>query len=154
MLQRSNLRTVIDAAGILLLASTLAVLANGFRKDGIPLIARAPYDIYVPCPEQKKARVDSIGVDEVRANPDAYFLIDARAPEKYLKQHMGGSISAPYNFLYDVPDSVVSQAAHVKKKKIAVYGDGGDPDPGSLLALELAGKGIRNVCFIKGGVRP
>ncbi len=34
---------------------------------------------------------------------------------------------------------------------MVVYGDGGDPDSGEQLARELAGKGIRNVGFVRGG---
>ena len=36
---------------------------------------------------------------------------------------------------------------------MVVYGDGLEPDSGEELAKEIAGKGIRNVSFVQGGVK-
>ena len=141
-----------DSVLIVLCAAGVAILSNGIRKNGIPLIAKTPYEIYVPCPEQKNVQIDSISGLDARTNSGAYVFIDARSPEEYLKRHLDGSINVPYDYLYGVSDTVIAMAARVKKKRIAVYGDGGEPDPGRLLALELAARGIRNVCFIPEGI--
>ena len=44
-------RALLEAASVALIGALAGLAVNALRADGLPLVARAPYQILVPCPE-------------------------------------------------------------------------------------------------------
>jgi len=137
-----------DAAVAGLLLSGLGLLVNVLRADGIPLVAQKEYEILVPCPEPL-GEVFPLAPDGLSA--EGVLVVDARAPEEFAAWHWAGSLNVPFDFLDPVPEDTVASLVRTGARRIAVYGDGGDPDSGRELARELAGRGARNVYFVPQG---
>jgi hypothetical protein len=106
---------------------------NAMRPNGIPLVQRADYEILVPCPETS-GEVEALPAEDVRLRVDSTLLVDV-----------------VFDYLEPTPAAVLRQIAASGAQRVAVYGDGGDPDSGEQLARELSGKGIKNVGFVVGG---
>ena len=132
--------------------SALGVVVNLVRSDGIPLVPRAPIEIFVPCKEVS-GEVKVLDPSDSLVFSEETFLIDAREKEAYEEWHISGAKNIPFDYLEGVDDAEVREIVRSSKKFVVVYGDGQDPDSGEQLAKELAGKGIRNVHFVKGGAK-
>lgn len=141
---------IAEALIILSFATFLSLSINSVRSDGIALFAKKPYEIYVPCPVQI-GEAEEFSFSQVTAKVNRFLFIDARPKEDFSMNHLPGSINIPYDYLIPVSDANLKKLANVKGKKIAVYGDGDQPDSGREMALELSGKGIKNIGYIKGG---
>jgi len=137
---------------IILLACFSAISYNYFRLNGIQWIRQEPYNIFVPCPESM-GEVVEYKLKDILNEPQRYHIIDARPKNEYVNQHYIGSINIPFDYLVPIPSSCLKRLAKIKGKKIAVYGDGLDPDSGKELALEISGKGIKNVGYVYGGIK-
>lgn len=142
--------------GILVAAVSAAVgLAfNAARPGGIPIIADRPYEIFVPCPEPL-GEVDPVEAAEaVKASSSGKaLLVDAGSPDDFRSWHPRGAINIPFDYIEPVGARDVRRVASSGAGRVIVYGDGADPDSGRELARELAGRGIRNVAFVQGGVQ-
>ena len=79
------------------------------------------------------------------------LIVDARPPEERGSFVWPGALEIPYDYLSPTPPEAVQRIAASGAPRVVVFGDGGDPDSGEQLARELAGKGLRNVCFVRGG---
>lgn len=143
-----------EAAVVVLASSVIALTFNAVRPDGLPPVARSPYQTLVPCPEPGgpvEALDDwSPGIRSSRA-----FLIDARSREEFDDRHLPGALSVPYDWLDPVSGDVLAElagsVAASGATRVVVYGDGGRPDSGEHLGKELSGRGIKNVFYIRGG---
>jgi hypothetical protein len=144
-------RTILRDSGlILLLSSVLGVGSNLIRPDMIPLIQPTEYEILVPCPETG-GDAPAGSVDTSLLSDSNIFLIDARSASMFTEWHQSRAMNVPYDYLEPTNQKIVQQIARSGARGVLVYGDGDDPDSGEQLARELAGKGIRNVNFLKGG---
>jgi len=139
-----------DAALVVALSAVLALAVNAGRDNGLPLVAKQDYQILVPCPETG-ADVEGAAADDLRLADAHSLLVDAREASDRQTWSPDGSISIPYDYLKPTPPESINGLLRLRAKAIFVFGDGGDPDSGEQLARELAGKGVRNVFFIKGG---
>jgi len=144
-----------EAAVVAATAAAAALVFNTVRPNGgLPLIARTPYQVLVPCPEPGGA-VQPIPADDPALSYDRTFLIDARPAEEFNRQHLPGAVHLPYDWLDPVPDGdlqqLVEAIAASGATRVAVYGDGGRPDNGEHLGREISGRGIKNVFFVSGG---
>ncbi len=151
-LRRALGEAAVLAAGV----GALALAVNAFRHDGLPLVAREPYQTLVPCPEPGGA-VTAVDPDDPALRSPRTFLIDARSSEEYGRKHETGAANVPYDWLDPVPSHdmqrLAREIAASRATRVVVYGDGGRPDSGEHLGREISGRGIKNVCFVRGGAR-
>ena len=138
-----------NAVLIVVLSSLLALIVNAIRPNGLVMIAKKEYEIFVPCPEPVK-EVKSTEPD-IFKHGASVLLIDARPESSFTEASIHGALHLEFDYLYPVSDSAVKSIAASQVRHVVVYGDGKRPDPGHELARELAGRGIRNVTYITDG---
>lgn len=139
-----------DALIAAVAAAALGLGVNAARSGGIPVVARQPYQVLVPCPVVA-GKVDPMPPSDPRLRSGATLIVDARDAAAFGRWHVGDALSVPFDYLTPTPDAVIRRIAGSGKLYVAVYGDGQDPDSGHELASEISAKGIRNVHFVPGG---
>lgn len=146
--------TLLGAVAVTAAASAVALIFNAVRPGGLPLIARTPYQILVPCPEPG-GPVQPLPPDSPDLMAARTFLLDARPAEEFDNHHLSGAVHVSYDWLDPVPENrlreLVDAIAASGATRVVVYGDGGRPDSGEHLGREISGRGIKNVFFIQGG---
>jgi len=152
---RSIVRDALLACGV---AVALAAGLNATRTDALPWVAPREYQVLVPCPEVAgEAAVltpDDPALADLLSPSHAggrTLVIDARGQEAFAAWHVPGARSVPYDYLAPTPPETVSAILASGATRVVVVGDGDDPDSGRELARELAGKGLKNVAWLKGG---
>jgi hypothetical protein len=147
-------RVVLEAAAITASAALLALVVNAVRSNGLPLVASAPYEVLVPCPEPG-GPVQPIEPGDPALAAQRTFLIDALEPAAFERAHHPRAVNVPYDWLDPVPDAEMRTLARAiaasRATRVVVYGDGGRPDSGEHLGREISGRGIKNVAFVRGG---
>ncbi len=143
-------RSVFEAAIIVAVCSIGALAFNAIRENGIDFIQKTPYQILVPCPEIM-GEADELMPLVLSEDTSKSLIIDARDPEKFKSWQVPQSINVPFDYLESVSQDNLNKIASSGAQRVIVYGDGYEPDSGEQLAKEIAGKGIKNVGFIKGG---
>jgi hypothetical protein len=148
------LRSVVEGVVLALTTAAVSLAVNGLRSGGLPLVATAPYQTLVPCPEPG-GPVEAVGPSDPVLRSVRSFLIDARSAEEYASAHVEGAVSVPYDWLDPLPDEVLDtlarRVAASRASRVIAYGDGGRPDSGEYLGRELTARGIRNVFYARGG---
>ncbi len=156
-------------AGYILVGSFIvAFLINHFRSDGIPLVAREPYQIFVPCPETE-AEAAKVSLDQVATRggvtfPKGAVLVDARSPERFAEGHVDGAVSVPYDELEGVADEDVARLEALgRERQFIVYCDGWEEEedpqlryshpPSEHLADELKSRGLEKASSLEGGLK-
>jgi 3-mercaptopyruvate sulfurtransferase SseA len=143
-----------EAAVVAALAACAGLAFNAARPGGLPLVATAPYETMVPCPEPG-GEVAAVEPGEVRAAGGSTLLIDARDAGAFAGGAVPGALNVPYDWLDPTPEeslrALARSVAATGARRVVVYGDGGRPDSGEHLARELSGRGIKNVSFVRGG---
>ncbi len=143
-----------EAAAVTATAIVAALIFNAARPDGLPLVARTPYQILVPCPEPG-GPVQPMPADTPDLTGERTFLVDARSVDEFGSSHLPGAVHLRYDWLDPVPDlrlrELTEAIASSGATRVVVYGDGGRPDSGEHLGREISGRGIKNVFFIEGG---
>ena len=141
---------------VVVLAAILALIVNEMRTDGIVLVAKEAFEIFVPCPEPM-GEATAINADAALVRDPSSLLIDVRSREEHDTWHLPGSLNQPFDWLVE-QDQINREAAEVAravapsgKHHVVVYGDGGDPDSGRHWAALLSAAGIKNVVFVSGG---
>jgi hypothetical protein len=145
--RRLVLVLVRDAALVALASTALGLGFNGLRANGIPLRATGPYEIFRPCPEAT-GKAEAL---EPGAIGPSDLLVDARSRAEHERWHPRGALSVPFDYLESTPPARVKQVAQTRSRRVVAFGDGGEPDSGAELARDLAGRGIRNVHYVRGG---
>ncbi len=140
-----------DAFIIIAVSAAAACVVNFFRSDSLPWIAARDYEVLVPCPEPM-GEATAVDIGDFDGIGIRDLLIDARGRADYDNWHRPDSIHIAFDYLEPLSDEAVGRIALTKAQRIIVAGDGGDPDSGEQLAREIAGKGIKNVYFIVGGM--
>lgn len=147
-------RTVREAAVVAGASALLALAANAVRPSGLPLVARAPYETLVPCPEPGGPVLGLEPDDPVLASPRS-FLVDARSAGEYGAHHMPAAVNVAFDWLDPLPEERLRELARAiaasRATRVVVYGDGGRPDSGEFLGREISGRGIKYVHFVRGG---
>jgi len=141
-----------DTLVVLLLSGLVAVAVNLFRPNPLPWVADQDYETMVPCPEPL-GEVDEITVESDIILDDKTLLIDAREKDEFELGSVPKAVSVPFDWLDPVPEEKVAELVKTRAARVVVFGDGLDPDSGRELARELAGRGMRNVSFVKGGAK-
>jgi len=145
-----------DGFIIAALAVVFAIAVNAIRPDGIPLLAKEEFDIYVPCTESTGEAVSVNPSTPLISDPSS-LIIDARSPSAYARKHLPGAVSQPFDWLAeqdevnDRANQIARRIASSGKHHVVVYGDGGNPDSGKHWAALLSASGIRNVVYVTGG---
>ena len=147
-------RSLLEALAIAAATTMVAVSVNALRPSGLPLVAHTPYQTLVPCPEPGGPAV-AIGPDDPALASSRSFLIDARTRDEYRARHLAPAVSVPFDWLDPLPEATLEELARAiagsRATRVVVYGDGGRPDSGEHLGREISGRGIKNVCFVRGG---
>jgi hypothetical protein len=139
-----------DALVVLVACAAVGAATNALRADGIAFVQRTAYEILVPCPEGS-GDAQTIPADDPMVWEPRTLLVDARSIADHARWHPGPTLSVPFDYLEPAAPELVRRIASSGAAQVVVFGDGGDPDTGEQLAREIAGKGIRNVRFVKGG---
>ncbi|MBU0553902.1 rhodanese-like domain-containing protein [Myxococcota bacterium] len=134
-----------------LASSTVALAFNALRGEGgIPLIAKHPYEIFIPCPE---ARVEVAPITPDDVPEEGVLFVDARPQARYARGHIPGARSLPYDDLFDPSPQALKGLLAAHAKLIVVYGAlDGALDTGYALAMDLVAKGVRGARPLEGGV--
>ena len=147
-------RTGLEAALIAVASSGLALGVNALRECGLPLVATAPYQTMVPCPEPG-GPVAGLDAGDPVLNEPRIFLIDARDRAAFESWHLPGAVNVPFDWLDPIPalemKLLAATIASSRAIRVIVYGAGDSPDSGEHLAREISGRGIRGVHFVQGG---
>lgn len=139
-----------DAIAITIACFPFAFAFNALRSDGIALIQQKEYQILVPCPVTE-GTVEATDAEALKPDAPRTLLIDARSSEEFQRWHLPGALNVPYDYLEPTDPKTINQIVSSGAKRVVVYGDGDNPDSGEQLAKEIAGKGIRNVAYVRGG---
>jgi hypothetical protein len=142
-----------DALVVLAACAAVGGVVNLLRPHGIPFVQKTAYQILVPCPEAG-ADAPGIAADDSAIWEPRTLLIDARPAAEHAAWHPDQSVHLAFDYLAPAPKAEVDRIAASGATRVVVFGDGGDPDSGEQLARELAGAGIRNVFFVRGGAKP
>ncbi len=147
-------RATTEAAAVAAATGLLALGVNALRPGGLPLVARTPYEVLVPCPEPG-GPVAPVEPSDAALRGARVFLVDARDAASYRAGHLPGAVNVPYDWLDPLPEPelkrLATEIAASGATRVFVYGDGGRPDSGEHLGREISGRGIRNVGFVRGG---
>lgn len=147
-------RVLAEAVLVTVVATLVALTVNALRADGLPLLARVPYQTLVPCPEPGGPVVPLAPASPLVASRRS-FLVDARERSEFERGHLPGARSLPYDWLDPVPEeslgALATAIAASGAARVVVYGDGGRPDSGEHLGREISARGIRNVHVVSGG---
>jgi hypothetical protein len=153
-LRRAVLGTLLEAAAVAGGAALLALVVNSVRPSGLPLVAPAPYETLVPCPEPG-GQIAALEPSDPALRGPRLFLVDARDADAFRRDHAAGAVNVPYDWLDPLPEAALGDLARriaaSGATRVVVYGDGGRPDSGEHLGREISGRGIRNVAFVRGG---
>ena len=133
---------------ILLIATVMAVAANRLRPDGrLPLMTSRP-------PAATTAQNDGgdqISLDQARKlfEQKAALFLDARSREDYLRGHIRGALSLPWQ---EVDDRMAAVASRLEGDKIIItYCDGANCTLSHHLARYLKDMGFTRVRVLKNG---
>lgn len=154
--QADRLRTAVrDAAIVVIAASCTGILVNVVRPTGaIPFFQHKPYDIVVPCAEPV-GDAKPLRPDDPLVRDRASLVIDARSSAEFEAFHLPHAINIPFDWLgpplAKETEELAGRVARSRARAVVVYGDGDDPDSGAEWARLLAGSGLKNVYFVKGG---
>lgn len=149
--------SVPDAVRVTVGCVVVALTVNAWiHPEPIPLIAEREYDILVPCPEPG-GEVAAMTCDDPLLHAVSTFLVDARHRPEYAQWHFRDAVNVPYRYLDPTPrdtlEALAAAIARSRARRVAVYGDGDNPDTGMLLGREISGHGIRHVFYVRGGAR-
>jgi hypothetical protein len=144
-----------DALLVTAAASLLGATVNAtVHPEPITFIAEKGYDVMVPCPEPG-GPVDALEPADPRVSAKSTLIVDARPKGELEAWRVDGAVNIPYDWLDPTPEEKIAELAKEiaasRAHHVVVYGDGGDPDTGEWLGKELSAKGIKHVCFVKGG---
>jgi rhodanese-related sulfurtransferase len=147
---RGLTETIRDATLVIALSLVVGLGFNAVRPEGIPVIAKEPYQILVPCP-MEGGEVLPLQADEVRWDGTLDLVIDARSEAQAAGWAVPGARNVPYDFLDPIDDDTVADLVRHPVERIVVVGDGLEPDSGPEMGAELSGRGVRNVHYVEGG---
>jgi rhodanese-related sulfurtransferase len=143
------LKVLAQSFALTVVAALIGLLFNLVRPAGLPLVARAAYDIYKDCPEISK-EASPIKVEHLEKDLSALTIIDARPVNDFLEAHLPGARSIAYDPIRPMEESLLEELKAIGPNRILVYGDM-EIDSGRLMAGELSSAGLLGVRYIQGG---
>lgn len=139
-----------DALLVVAVCTVVGATVNGVRANGIPYLQRTEYAILVPCPDSS-GEAPGLEAHDASLWAPRTLLVDARAAADHQRWHPAETTHLAFDYLQPAAKDEVRRIASSGAARVVVFGDGADPDSGEQLARELAGAGIRNVFFVRGG---
>ncbi len=134
---------------LVLLSSLVALAFNALRTGGLPLIRRAPFDLYTDCPEIM-GDLPQVAVTDLPENHKKVVYIDARLAPAYAKEHIPGALFMPM-YPVDLP-SFAPLNHYPKGTWFVVYG-ASDLATDKRLVSALMNEKVRGVKLLKGGLK-
>ena len=150
-----SLRTLalsfVEAAVLVAAAAAIGLAVNAVRPDRLPLVRRAPFDLYTDCPEVSED-IPEISPDKLGPRPKGVVFVDARKAWDYCAGHLPGALFLPM-YETEPPDAAtVSRLRSLRGRWVVVYGDP-TVQSGRRLATALANARVRGVHLLAGGIR-
>ena len=140
-------KITIQAVIIVVFSTAVAVGVNALRPEPLAWVAAVPYEIFVDCPESLKTANEISPKEALEAK---VLFVDARDGEAFAQSHIRNAFNVPYDPLFSVEDTVVSNLKTQRAAFVVVYGD---EQTGKMLADELASAGLARVRFVAGGMQ-
>ncbi len=140
-------RALVQAMAIAALGTALALAANHFRPDGLPLMADwSPQARFSAAEEAGLA----VSLAEARAlHARGAVFLDARSPREYRAGHVKGALNLPWESFEEHFDAVMSDVP--TEAAVVTYCDGEGCDLSHELALALQAFGYTNVRVLVNG---
>ncbi len=135
---------------VIVACSTGVALAfNALRDNGLPLVRRAPFDLYTDCPELS-GEIPMITLRRLPVGAKKVVYMDARMALAHVTEHIPGALFMPM-YPIDLPD--FSTLANLPKGTwIVVYGTD-NLQSNKRLVTALMGKTVRGVYLLEGGLK-
>jgi rhodanese-related sulfurtransferase len=164
---RRTRRDLLAATVVVGLSAAVGLTFNALRSEGIPLVAREAYQVFVPCPETTreagKASLADLAENQTVGFPAGAVLIDARSPAAFALGHIPEAFNLPYDELNGIADQDVAKLKQMGGAgQLIVYCDGWEEEkdpalryahpPSEHLADELKSLGLDNVVHLTGGL--
>lgn len=154
--------TLLKSLAITVAAVLIAVGINAVRKDGIPLVAEVPYEIFSTCMDAEAA-AETVSAQELSGRNEQHLIVDARPARQFEIEHAKNAVNIPFSALFGASEEDVERvrktAADRLVSAIIVYGAYEDPDNpgvtvdfGKPLADQLTESGLQNVRYVNGGL--
>ena len=142
-------RSFIEALGIFLFSSVIAVAINYMRSDGLPVIREGPTDYPISTKGEQTAGFLSLDALLEMIQRPGVLILDARPADDYEEAHIPGARSLPENEWEEHLPLVMQR--HAFDGEIVVYCSGVECDSAEEIAALLQDVGYVNVRVYAGG---
>ncbi len=133
-----------------LVALVVALTVNWLRPQSIPLVRRAPFDLYTDCPEVSDD-LPSVTAQRLGPHPKGVVFVDGRKAWDYCRGHIPGAVFLPM-YETEPPDPATVRRLHARRGHwIVVYGDASVAG-GKRLTSALIASGLRGLHLLEGGI--
>jgi rhodanese-related sulfurtransferase len=140
----------IYALFLLIISTGISYVFNSIRKNGLPWVRRAPFDLLVDCPEIAE-NLPEIEISKIDKNSKNIFFVDSRLPVSFAKGHIKGAMFLPIYETEPIELKSINKLEKLKKGTwIVVYGNIVQKS-GERLVTVLKDNGVRGVYVLKGG---
>lgn len=145
---RAFIKIGVQTVMVIGVSAALALLVNGMRKGGLPLVP--PFPPEYRCPSQlTEGRAISVKEALRRHGQDGVIFVDARLKTSYDHSHIANAINLPYSFLEAVPPEAVDRLRSYRW--VVVYCNTESMERSRLMAGELSEAGLQNIYYLEGG---
>lgn len=144
------MRSLLQALGIMLFSGIIALAANGFRPDGIPLVEKWQEKVLN---EQLTGGLPAVSLEQAReAYEGGYALfVDAREPDFFEVGHIPGAVSLPVKDFERVFPLLKERLLAVPR--VIAYCDGASCEASVELTEKLLFAGLEHVEIFTGGIQ-
>jgi rhodanese-related sulfurtransferase len=145
---KASVKIIGQIVVVFVFSSALALLVNGARKGGLPLVR--PFPPQYQCPSRMKEGQPMPVKEALKAyGREGAVFVDARAKASYDKGHVKDAINLSYSFLDAVPPEAVDRLS--RYRWIVVYCNTEREERSRLMAGELSEAGLQDVSYLEGG---
>ena len=139
-------RSLRECIGIFLFATTLALLTNFFRPDGLTLLRPK---LLPPSTEDNKGNIISFQTLKEKFEQPRVIILDARSPDEFTEGHIPGAKNLPYYEFAEKASAVLKDIPC--DREIIAYCEGLECSNAEDLAFLLKENGYAYVKVFEGG---
>ncbi|RJR17896.1 MAG: rhodanese-like domain-containing protein [Desulfobacteraceae bacterium] len=143
------MRLMLQITGIVFFSASLAVVANSFRKDRLPLVD--PFNTQSEC-ESETNTAPSVSVARAlkQEKGGSVIFVDVRPHKDFSQAHIQGAVNLPYSFLEPFSENALDQLR--KMNTVIVYDLKGAGAIGRRAAGEMKAEGVKGAVYLEGGL--